>query len=51
MHAELKRRFPGMISVLGGPICWSFNQVGDIAKPDAFDHIFIGDGEDAISQF
>jgi radical SAM superfamily enzyme YgiQ (UPF0313 family) len=49
IHGELKRRFPSMISVLGGPICWSFNQVGDVAKLDVFDHIFIGDGEDAIT--
>jgi radical SAM superfamily enzyme YgiQ (UPF0313 family) len=46
---ELKRRFPDMISIIGGPICWSFNQVGDLAKLDGFDHIFIGDGEEWIT--
>jgi radical SAM superfamily enzyme YgiQ (UPF0313 family) len=48
VNAELKRRFPGMISIVGGPICWSFSQVNDLHKLAGFDHIFIGDGEDAI---
>jgi len=46
---ELKARFPQAVSIIGGPICWSFNQAGDVAKLDGFDHIFIGDGEDAIT--
>lgn len=49
VHAQLKDRFPAMISIVGGPICWSFHQVGDLAKLDGFDHYFIGDGEDAVA--
>jgi radical SAM superfamily enzyme YgiQ (UPF0313 family) len=49
VHSELKQRFPAMISVIGGPICWSFNQVGDLDKLGMFDHVFIGDGEDHIA--
>ena len=44
----LKARFPDVPIVLGGPICWSFDTAGDIGKLSMFDHIFIGDGEDAI---
>jgi radical SAM superfamily enzyme YgiQ (UPF0313 family) len=49
VQQELKRRFPDAVSMIGGPICWSFNQVGDLAKLDGFDHIYIGDGEEAIA--
>ncbi|MDA1101394.1 MAG: radical SAM protein [Proteobacteria bacterium] len=51
IHAEaaLRQRFPKMVSIIGGPICWSFNQAGDIDKLAAFDHIFIGDGEREIT--
>ena len=48
-HTALRRRFPNMISILGGPICWSFDQAGDLHKLADFDHIFIGDGEPAIA--
>jgi len=48
-EATLRRRFPNMVSIIGGPICWSFNQAGDIDKLAAFDHIFIGDGEPEIA--
>jgi len=47
---QLKQRYPAMISLIGGPICWSFEQAGDLDKLADFDHIFIGDGEDAISE-
>jgi radical SAM superfamily enzyme YgiQ (UPF0313 family) len=46
---ELKRRFPDAIFIIGGPICWSFSQVGDLHKLAGFDHVFIGDGEDHIT--
>jgi len=49
VQTEMKKRFPSMISVIGGPICWSFNQVDDLAKIDGFDHIVIGDGEEIIT--
>lgn len=49
VRAQLKERFPKAVSIIGGPICWSFNQAGDVAKLDGFDHIFIGDGEDYIT--
>jgi hypothetical protein len=35
--------------MIGGPICWSFNQVRDLHKLEGFDHIYIGDGEEAIA--
>ncbi len=46
---RLKGRFPEVVSIIGGPICWSFDQAGDLDKLEDFDHVFIGDGEDAIS--
>jgi radical SAM superfamily enzyme YgiQ (UPF0313 family) len=48
-HADLRKRFPNMVSIIGGPICWSFDQAGDLDKLADFDHIFIGDGEQAIA--
>ena len=49
VQKELKRRFPAAVSMIGGPICWSFNQVGDLGKLEGFDHIYIGDGEEAVA--
>ena len=46
----LAARHPTAKFVLGGPICWSFDQVDDLDKLDAFDHIVIGDGEAVIDQ-
>lgn len=34
--------------VIGGPICWSYFQAGQIEKLSDFDHIVIGDGEPII---
>ncbi len=48
-HAALRKQFPNMVSIIGGPICWSFNQAGDLDKLADFDHIFIGDGEPVIA--
>ncbi|NKB37355.1 MAG: radical SAM protein [Gammaproteobacteria bacterium] len=44
----IKRQYPEAKSIIGGPICWSFNQVGELHLLDDFDHIFVGDGEDHI---
>lgn len=46
---HLKSRYPTSTSIVGGPICWSFEQAGDLGRLDQFDHIFIGDGEGTIS--
>lgn len=48
VHQALKARYPNARFVLGGPICWSFDQAGDLAKLAMFDHVVIGDGEDLI---
>ena len=50
-HAAIKSRFPEAVFVIGGPLTWSFNQAGDIAKLEMFDQIFIGDGEVAFPRF
>lgn len=44
----LKVRFPKAKVLIGGPICWSFDQAGTIDQLDGFDHVFIGDGEEKI---
>ena len=49
VRARLQKRFPNATSVLGGPICWSFDQAGSLEQIDGFDHVFIGDGEDEIA--
>lgn len=48
-RAALKSRFPKARFVLGGPICWSFEQAGDLDRLAMFDHLVIGDGEDLIA--
>lgn len=48
-HTALKARFPTARFVLGGPICWSFEQAGDLGRLAMFDHVVIGDGEDLIA--
>ena len=49
VHDRLKRRFPRSVHVLGGPICWSFDQAGELERLAAFDHLVIGDGEAEIA--
>lgn len=49
VQKELESRFPNAVYIVGGPICWSFSQVGDLDKLGSFDHIFIGDGEEQIT--
>lgn len=48
---RLRQRFPYAIYIIGGPIAWSLNQAGEVEKLHLFDHIFIGDGEDAFPHF
>jgi radical SAM superfamily enzyme YgiQ (UPF0313 family) len=46
---QLRQRLPNVVTIIGGPICWSFDQAGDLDKLAMFDQIFIGDGENAIA--
>ena len=50
-HAQLRERHPSACFIVGGPIAWSLNQAGEIDKLSMFDHIFIGDGEEAFPNF
>jgi radical SAM superfamily enzyme YgiQ (UPF0313 family) len=50
LNEKFKLKYPKSLSILGGPICWSFDQAGDIEKLDFIDVIVIGDGEDIISK-
>ena len=50
VRANLKRRYPNAKSMVGGPICWSFEQAGTLEQLASFDHVFIGDGEDEIER-
>ena len=49
VRARLKARFPNSTSMVGGPICWSFDQAGTLDTLDGFDYVFIGDGEGEIA--
>jgi len=48
VRADLKRRYPDATMLIGGPICWSFDQAKSLEQLDNFDHVFIGDGEEKI---
>jgi hypothetical protein len=48
---HLRQRFPHATYIIGGPIAWSLNQAGEVEKLRIFDHIFIGDGEEAFPHF
>jgi len=50
-HARLRERHPDSTFIIGGPICWSLNQAGEVSKLLMFDHVFIGDGEEAFPRF
>ena len=50
-HARLRARHTSASFIVGGPIAWSLNQAGEVSKLAMFDHIFIGDGEEAFPQF
>lgn len=49
--SRLRDRFADAVFIIGGPITWSLNQAGEIAKLLMFDHVFIGDGEEAFPRF
>ncbi len=44
----LKAKYPKAKLILGGPIVSSFHLAGKIERLNAFDHLFMGDGENAI---
>src|SRR5437016_3939585 len=50
-HARFRARHTSASFIVGGPIAWSLNQAGEVSKLAMFDHIFIGDGEEAFPQF
>ena len=50
-HLLIKKRYPESTFIVGGPIAWSLNQAGEVAKLSMFDHVFIGDGEEAFPRF
>jgi radical SAM superfamily enzyme YgiQ (UPF0313 family) len=49
--ANLRARHPDSTYIIGGPITWSLHQAGEGAKLAMFDHVFIGDGEEAFPRF
>lgn len=50
-HKRLREYHPAATCIIGGPIAWSLNQAGEIDKLGMFDHVFIGDGEEAFPRF
>jgi radical SAM superfamily enzyme YgiQ (UPF0313 family) len=50
-HERLRARFPDSVFIIGGPVAWSLNQAGEGSKLAMFDHVFIGDGEEAFPKF
>jgi radical SAM superfamily enzyme YgiQ (UPF0313 family) len=50
-HRRIREQHPESVFILGGPIAWSLNEAGEIWKLDMFDHVFIGDGEEAFPGF
>jgi len=50
-EARLRKRFPHATYIIGGPIAWSLNQAGEAEKLSMFDHVFVGDGEEAFPNF
>src|SRR5260370_33600198 len=50
-HARLRERCPDSTFIVGGPMAWSLNQAGEVGKLLMFDHVFIGDGEEAFPNF
>jgi radical SAM superfamily enzyme YgiQ (UPF0313 family) len=49
LRETLAQRYPAARHAIGGPLCWSFDQAGDIDKFEAFDVVLVGDGEDMIA--
>src|SRR4051812_48598639 len=31
-HARLRKRHPDSVFIIGGPVCWSLNQAGEVSK-------------------
>lgn len=50
-HARIRELHPEATCIIGGPICWSLNQAGEIDKLAMFDYVFIGDGEEVFPRF
>jgi len=50
-YSRLRTRHPNSTFIVGGPIAWSLNEAGEISKLEMFDHVFIGDGEEAFPRF
>jgi radical SAM superfamily enzyme YgiQ (UPF0313 family) len=50
-HARIRELHPEAVCIIGGPICWSLNQAGEVNKLAMFDHVFIGDGEEIFPRF
>jgi len=50
VRARLKDHYPDAVTIIGGPICWSFDQAGTLEYLDGFDHVCIGDGEEVITE-
>jgi radical SAM superfamily enzyme YgiQ (UPF0313 family) len=50
-HDAIRQRYPHATHIIGGPITWSLNEAGEIAKLEMFDHIFIGDGEESFPAY
>lgn len=50
VHNYIDKRFPNAVKVIGGPICWSLKQAGELDQLVGFDHIFVGDGEGAVEE-
>ena len=50
-HRKVRERHPKSTFVLGGPIAWSLHEAGESSKLAMFDHVFIGDGEEAFPRF
>ncbi len=50
-HDALRARHPDALFIVGGPITWSFEQEGKLRLLDAFDHVFILDGEETLPEF
>lgn len=48
VHAELKRRCPGAVFAIGGPIAACWDREGELDRLAAFDHICVGDGEELV---
>lgn len=51
VQALLEARHPQALFILGGPITWSFQQEGRLELLDAFDYLFVLDGERTLPLF